>query len=102
MKQFPRTRLYLSILREELISLEKRSARPGAGDAIGMTELRRLEMTEQSIAEIEFLLELGEQQPESSPWALGWSPSQLWLVLLVMVASALLMGAGLWASLILR
>lgn len=102
MKQFPRTKLYLSILRQELMSLEGLSRLPAGSDGQGMTEMRRMDVVEQSIAEIEYLLELAEERGEGQRSSADWSSSQYWLILFVMVASGLLMGAGLWASLILR
>lgn len=103
MRRFPRTNLHLSILRQELISLEGLSKLSTQGGMeSGLLEMRRMEQIEESIAEIEFLLQLAEQRPEFFPRSLHWSASQFWLILAVMVSSGLLMLAGLWASLILR
>lgn len=99
-RQYPRTKLYLSILQQELISLEGLSRLPAVTEGESLNESRRFQAVTESIEEIEELLALAQERTGGG--FSGLSLPQYWLVFLVMVGSGLLMGAGLWASLILR
>lgn len=85
MRYFPRTQLYLSVLRQELISIEGLSRVSPDGTTDG--EVHRARMVSQSIEELEYLLGTNRR---------GWSFWQLFLLVGVSVLSLIFMVEGVW------
>jgi hypothetical protein len=95
MTQFPKTRLHLVTLQQELVFRERLTKDPGAVSHNKIAEMQMMEQVQAAIDEVEFLLQLAEQHSVSS--SERWSSRQYSLILGVMVLSMLLMASGLWA-----
>ena len=84
MRQFPRTELYLQLLRQELGSLDGMSQALSSSMTPG--EIHRWHVVTESIEELEYLLERGS----------GWQSWQSLLLVVVSVLSLASAGTGLW------